>query len=58
MNILKFRHEQPRNSGYINKDVVRCNFKRFAKEKNVYREKKYNLDTMETAIILRYNLDS
>ena len=33
MNLEKFRHEHPRNAGYINKSVVRANFGRFSRER-------------------------
>jgi hypothetical protein len=27
MNLKKFRHKEPRNKGYVNKDVIKINMK-------------------------------
>jgi len=56
MNLKKFRHKKPRNKGYINLDVVRADFNKFTRELPVYKKKKFNLDTIEAALVLKYNL--
>jgi hypothetical protein len=48
MNIKKFRHKKPRNGKYINKEVIASNCTH-------YKNKQFNLDTMELPYILKYN---
>ena len=56
MNLEKFRHKQLRNKDYINGNVVKVNFRRFKKSLPEYRKKQLNLDTIEAALVLKYNL--
>lgn len=48
MNIKKFRHKKPRNGKYINKEVVVASC-------TDYKNKQFNLDTIELPYILKYN---